>query len=50
MGMCVCVSEYTNSMIIVPCALTLPNPGYAQSDITDFLQPMDQCAVCPYLT
>ncbi len=39
-----------NPWISVPCALTLPNPGYGQSDRKEVHQPMDQCAVFPNLT
>jgi hypothetical protein len=31
----------TNPWIIVSCTLTLPNPGYGQSDRTEVHQPMD---------
>jgi hypothetical protein len=40
----------TNPWFSVPCALTLPNPGYGQSDRTEVLQPMNQYAVCLNLT
>ncbi len=36
-------------MISVPCALTWPNPGYGQSDITEVHKPMDQMGIWPWV-